>query len=105
MYEELAQAPGSSTARTLVGQAVAELHLGRTEEAEVALQQALQKTPADPDALANMLVLETIAGREDAGGLEALRKADPAHPLLVDLDEKSSLFDRAAAKYTVKVGA
>lgn len=105
MYEELAQAPGSSTARTLVGQAVAELHLGRIEEAEVALQQALQKTPADPDALANMLVLETIAGKEDAGGMDSLRKADPAHPLLVDLDEKSSLFDRAAAKYTAKVGA
>lgn len=105
MYEELAQAPGSSTARTLVGQAVAELHLGRIEEAEVALQQALQKTPADPDALANMLVLETIAGREGAGGLDALRKADPEHPLLLDLDEKSSLFDKAAAKYTVKVGA
>lgn len=105
MYEELAQAPGSSTARTLIGQAVAELHLGRVEEAEVALQQALQKAPADPDALANMLVLETIVGREDAGGLAALRNADPDHPLLVDLDEKSSLFDKAAAKYTVKVGA
>lgn len=105
VYEELAQAPGSSTARTLIGQAVAELHLGRVEEAEVALQQALQKAPADPDALANMLVLETIVGKEDAGGLAALRNADPDHPLLVDLDEKSSLFDKAAAKYTVKVGA
>lgn len=64
MYEELAQAPGSSTSRTLVGQAVAELHLGRIEEAEVALQTALERNPKDAEALANMIVLETLAGRD-----------------------------------------
>ena len=64
MYEELAQAPGSSTSRMLVGQAVAELHMGRIEEAEVALQTALERDPKDAEALANLIVLETLAGRD-----------------------------------------
>ena len=34
-----------------------------------------------------------------------LKKADPKHPLLVDLEEKSALFDKAATKYSAKVAA
>lgn len=43
-----------------------ELHLGRLEEAESALDQALQKDPENADALANLLVLNVIAGRSAA---------------------------------------
>lgn len=32
-----------------------------------------------------------------------LQLASPAHPLLTDLEAKSSLFDEAAAKYVVSV--
>ena len=53
----------SSSPMTLVGQAVAELHMGRLEEAEVALQQALDKEPTNADALANGVVLATLAGK------------------------------------------
>lgn len=35
----------------------------------------------------------------------ALKKAAPDYPLLVDLEEKSALFDKAAAKYSAKVSA
>lgn len=66
VYEELAQAPTSSSAQTLVGQAVAELHMGRLEEAEVALQQALEKNPSHAEALANSIVLAILAGKEFA---------------------------------------
>jgi coatomer protein complex subunit epsilon len=107
VFEELAQAPSSSTCRTLVGQAVAELHLGRLEEAEVALQQALDKKGDDADALANMLVLATIAGKEAEewrSRLEATEGAE-AHPFLRELREKEELFERAAGKYSAKVGA
>ncbi|KAI5847813.1 coatomer epsilon subunit-domain-containing protein [Morchella snyderi] len=107
VFEELAQAPASSTCRTLVGQAVAELHLGRLEEAEVALQQALDKKADDADALANMLVLATIAGKdvdEWRAKLEATEAAE-AHPFLRELREKEELFERAAGKYSAKVGA
>ena len=65
MYEELAQSSTTSSARSLVGQAVAELHLGRLDEATTALNGALQKDPACADALANLLVLGVIAGKVD----------------------------------------
>jgi len=64
VFEELAQAPSTSTASTLVGQAVAELHLGRLDEAEVALQQALEKDPKHEEALVNSIVLSLLAGKD-----------------------------------------
>jgi coatomer protein complex subunit epsilon len=45
-----------------VSQAVAELHLGRTEEAQAALSQALEKEPEYAEAIANLLVLNVITG-------------------------------------------
>jgi coatomer protein complex subunit epsilon len=48
----------------LVSQAVAELHLGRTEEAQAALDQALKKEPGYTEAIANLLVLSVISGKD-----------------------------------------
>lgn len=45
VFEEMAQGASTSAAKSLVGQAVAELHLGRLPEAEAALEQAIQKEP------------------------------------------------------------
>lgn len=64
MFEELAQAPSTSSVRTLVSQAVAELHLGRTEEAQAALDQAIKKEPNFAEAIANLLVLSVITGKD-----------------------------------------
>ena len=64
VFEELAQTPSTTTASTLVGQAVAEIHLGRLEEAEAALQQALAKDPKHRDALANTVVLTVLSGKD-----------------------------------------
>ncbi|RPB22684.1 hypothetical protein L211DRAFT_318460 [Terfezia boudieri ATCC MYA-4762] len=105
VFEELAQAPSTSTAPTLVGQAVAEIHLGRLEEAEVALQQALAKDPKHAQALANAIVLSVLAGKDNSDQLSLLRNTMPDHPLLTDLEQKSELFDRAAAKYAAKITA
>ncbi len=64
VFEELAQAPATSSAQTLISQAVAELHLGRLEEAQAALDQALKKGPEyAADAIANQLVLNVISGK------------------------------------------
>lgn len=63
VFEELAQSSSSSSARTLVAQAVSELHLGRTEEAQAALEQALKTSPGCADAIANLLVLNILAGK------------------------------------------
>lgn len=56
--------------RSLVAQAVAELHLGRVEEAESALDQAVKAEPGNADAIANALVLTIISGN-DATKIEA----------------------------------
>lgn len=66
VFEELAQAPSTSSVQTLIAQAVAELHLGRTEEAQSALDQALQKDPNHTEAIANSLVLQAIIGKDNS---------------------------------------
>ncbi|KHN99427.1 coatomer subunit epsilon [Metarhizium album ARSEF 1941] len=105
VYEELAQAPSTTSIRSLVSQAVCELHLGRLEEAQVALEQALKKDPEYIEAIANMLVLTVISGRDASEYAASLKKADPNHALLVDLEGKSALFDQAATKYRAKVSS
>ncbi|KAK3328367.1 coatomer epsilon subunit-domain-containing protein [Cercophora scortea] len=105
VFEELAQAPSTSSVRSLVSQAVAELHLGRIEEAQSALEQALQKEPDFADAIANLLVLTVITGKDPKALTSSLEQVDAHHPLLTDLAEKSELFDKAATKYKPKVAA
>lgn len=103
VFEEMAQAPSTSATKSLVGQAVAELHLGRLPEAEAALQQAVQKDPNDAEAMANSIVLNVISGKDTTEHASSLEGIAPEHPLLVDLQEKDSLFDQAAGKYSAKV--
>ncbi|KAI0853100.1 coatomer epsilon subunit-domain-containing protein [Daldinia vernicosa] len=108
VFEELAQAPSTSSIVSLVSQAVCELHLGRVEEAQSALEQAVQKQPEYAEAIANLLVLSIITGKDAAAVSEltnTLKKAAPEHTFLVDLEEKSELFDKAAAKFSAKVSA
>lgn len=101
----MAQAPSTSATKSLVGQAVAELHLGRLPEAEAALQQAVQKDPKDVEAIANTIVLNFISGKDASELKSSLEEAAPDHPFLVDLRERSQLFDQAATKYSAKVAS
>ncbi|KAJ2975446.1 hypothetical protein NUW58_g8355 [Xylaria curta] len=105
VFEELAQAPATSSIVTLVSQAICELHLGRVEEAQVALEQALQKQPDYADAIANLLVLTVVTGKDPTELTNSLKKAAPQHALLADLEEQSDLFDKAASKFSAKVAA
>ncbi|KAL1891501.1 hypothetical protein Sste5346_007592 [Sporothrix stenoceras] len=105
VFEELAQAPASSSARTLVAQAVSELHLGRTEEAEAVLEQAIKADPESADAIANLLVLSVLTGKDTTEAAAQLQSVDAQHALLTDLEDKSSLFDKAASKYQAKVAS
>ncbi|RYP08464.1 hypothetical protein DL764_001890 [Monosporascus ibericus] len=105
VFEELAQAPSTSSILSLVSQAVCELHLGRVEEAQGALEQAIQKQPDYAEAIANLLVLTVVIGKDPSELKESLRKTAPEHQYLVDLEEKSALFDKAAAKFTAKVSS
>ena len=101
----MAQAPSTSATKSLVSQAVAELHLGRIPEAEAALQQALQKDPLDVEAMANMIVLSMISGKDASEHHSSLESIAPEHPFLADLRDKSSLFDQAATKFSAKVAS
>ncbi|KAK0515966.1 hypothetical protein JMJ35_002000 [Cladonia borealis] len=105
VFEEMAQVPSTSATKSLVGQAVAELHLGRLPEAEAALQQALQKDPKDVEAIANFIVLNIISGKDSSELRSSLESAAPEHLMLVDLREKSQLFDQAATKYSAKAAS
>ncbi|SPJ72750.1 related to coatomer epsilon subunit [Fusarium torulosum] len=105
VFEELAQAPSTSSVRSLVSQAVCELHLGRTEEAQAALDQALEKDANNADAIANLLVLSIISGSQSDELTQKLQTIKPDHQFLADLEEKSALFDKAATKYSPKVSA
>ncbi|KAB8290180.1 hypothetical protein EYC80_011049 [Monilinia laxa] len=103
VFEELAQAPSTSSTQSLVAQAIAEIHLGRLEEAEAALEQAFSKDPENAEVLANKVVLNTISGKDSSDLLSSLGNTSPEHAFLKDLEEKSSLFDKAATKYSAKV--
>lgn len=67
VFEELAQAPhapSTTASKSLISQAVAELHLGRLSEAEAALQETVKIEPRDAEALANSIVLQVIQGKD-----------------------------------------
>lgn len=102
VFEELAQAPSTSSVWSLVSQAVCELHLGRVEEAQAALDQI--KDP-NAEAIANKLVLAAVSGSDTSELTAELQKVNAKHQLLVDLAEKDELFDKAAAKYAPKVAS
>ncbi|ODM16700.1 hypothetical protein SI65_07665 [Aspergillus cristatus] len=105
VYEELASAPSTTAAMSIVGQAVAELHLGRIPEAEAALSAALEKYPDDMELIANTIVLNVLAGKPTEELESRLQQVQPSHTLLSDIQEKSELFDTAAAKYAPRVSS
>jgi coatomer protein complex subunit epsilon len=62
----LAQAPSSVKPLSLLSQAVAEIHLGRFEEAEAALTQSLEQYPENANVIANWIVLATLTGKDSS---------------------------------------
>lgn len=63
IYEELAQS-STGTAKSLLGQAVSEIQLGRLPEAESTLKQALERDAQNPDIVANAVVCATLSGKD-----------------------------------------
>lgn len=66
VFEELAQAPSTASKHNILGQAIAELHLGRLAEAEAALNQAKEVDSADADILANTIVSSVLSAKDTA---------------------------------------
>lgn len=55
--------------------------------------------------LANVIVLNTILGKDTSELREKLKSVDPAHELLRGTEEKMSAFEEARLKYTPKFEA
>ncbi|KAK0317416.1 hypothetical protein LTR82_011454 [Friedmanniomyces endolithicus] len=100
VFEELAQSPASASAVSLVAQAVTELHLGRVEEAETALNAALEMEPENTTALANKMVLDAVIGRDMMEARSKLERVDKEHEILADMVAKREAFQAAMAKYS-----
>jgi coatomer protein complex subunit epsilon len=98
IFEELNSHPN---ARALNGMAVAQLVLGQYPEADASLGEALQRDPQNPEALANAISAAIILGKDYAELEATLEHSHKDHSSLVDLQEKSKLFDKVAAKYSV----
>ncbi|KAL4786366.1 coatomer epsilon subunit-domain-containing protein [Aspergillus varians] len=105
VYEELASADSTAAPLSIVGQAVAEIHLGRLPEAEAAISAALQRYPNEAGLIANAIVLNVLAGKPTGDLEKRLQQTEPLHALLADIQEKSELFDASAARYSAKVSS
>ncbi|KAH8919825.1 hypothetical protein BT69DRAFT_1284509 [Atractiella rhizophila] len=93
-FEEAGQSSGSKC-----GRAIAQAAQGRWVEAEQALTIG---DDATADQLANAIAIGLPSGKklEDVEKLfEKLKTVQPSHALLQDFEEKSKLFDAAAARY------
>ena len=79
--------------------------MGRLEEAETALDQALAAESNNAAALANKIVLDTIAGKDASDSRKKLQSADAEHEMLTDLEAKREMFHTAMGKYNPKMEA
>ncbi|KAG0148293.1 hypothetical protein CROQUDRAFT_414552 [Cronartium quercuum f. sp. fusiforme G11] len=102
VFDEISSSTGSNSINVtgLNGKAVTQLAMGHIEEAQANLTEAL-KNPSDETTLANSIV---VSGHTDSSVsnadqyLEQLRSINGSHPLILDLDRQSALFDEAASK-------
>ncbi|KAF2350402.1 Exostosin C-terminal [Trinorchestia longiramus] len=102
IYQELID-KNTSTPLLLAGQAACFLGQGKTEEAEGALQEALDKDPNCADILVNLMVLahHTVKPSEVASRyLAQLRDSHSTHEVVRDLRTKEEEFDRIVKQYT-----
>lgn len=77
--------------------------MGRLEEAETALNQALTMDPENATALANKVVLDTIAGRDASDTRKKLAGIDRENELVVGLEKGREAFRGAMGKYSPKM--
>jgi len=101
IYQELVDKYGS-TPLLLNGQAVTFIGQGKYEEAESALQEALDKDSNNAESLINMIVLQKYLekGPEISNRyLSQLKDANPGHPFIQDLKQKESDFVRICESY------
>ncbi|XP_063598109.1 coatomer subunit epsilon-like [Penaeus indicus] len=101
IYQELLD-KNVSTALLLNGQAVCFLGQAKYEEAESALQEALDKDPSNPDTLINLMVLAHHTGKPQEVAnryLVQLRDEHKGHKFVEDITTKEDDFNRLVKQY------
>jgi len=101
IFQELLD-KNSSTPILLNGQAVCFLGQAKYEEAEGALQEALDKDPNNPDTLINLMVLAHHTGKPQEVAnryLVQLRDEHKSHKFVEDITAKEEEFNRLVKQY------
>nr|CAG4642678.1 EOG090X0A8E [Evadne anonyx] len=100
-FQELAD-KNTSTAMLLNGQATCFISQGKFEEAESALQEALEKDSNNTDTLVNLVVLSQLSSKAPEVCQRYLRQLNdsaPDHPLVRDFSAKERDFETFAKQY------
>ncbi|KAJ8073521.1 hypothetical protein PM082_011797 [Marasmius tenuissimus] len=103
-YTEQLGNPSLTSPHILTSRGVARLLRDEIPEARSDLEEALQQQANDAETLAAFVVAAGLgtSKKGEADELWArLEKEHPTHPLVIDLEKKSDLFDEAIIKYVV----
>mmetsp|Transcript_65408 Transcript_65408/g.206700 ORF Transcript_65408/g.206700 Transcript_65408/m.206700 type:complete len:289 (+) Transcript_65408:146-1012(+) len=84
------------TVKLLNGSACCNMKMGRPEEAERELLDALTKDGKDSNTLANLVVCALALGKSTSRYVTQLKLSAPDHPLVVRTAGHSEAFERAA---------
>lgn len=93
-----------STSALLNGQATSFLLQGKFEEAEAALQEAMEKDSSNADTLINMIVLAQQTGKPPEvcnRYLTQLTDENPGHPFVKTYRQKEADFERMVRQYAI----
>ncbi|KAF5387399.1 hypothetical protein D9757_005780 [Collybiopsis confluens] len=104
-YTEQLGNPSLSSPHILTARGVTRILRNEFPEAKSDLEESLEQHKEDTEALAASAVVSGLAmtkkGETDATGLwNRLTIEYPTHPSVIDLANKSDIFDEAVAKYT-----
>nr|SVE75276.1 EOG090X0A8E [Daphnia dolichocephala] len=100
-FQELAD-KNTPTALLLNGQATCCIGQGKYEEAESALQDALEKDSNNTDTLVNLVVLSQLSSKTPEvcnRYLSQLIDSAPDHPFVIEIQAKERDFDMLAKQY------
>lgn len=86
----------------LNGKAVTQLAMGHVDEAHANLTEALKVDPKNESSLANSIAISLRLDSTPSDvteSIETLRSINPKHPLIVNYDRQSALFDEVASQF------